>query len=200
VARPVLRGQLVPDRRRAPDAAHRRRTGRHDAGAHLGRRGSVGADDAGAAGGLVNVAHQLGGCLGLATLVTVFAATGSDDLERDELLAHKLSAAITAGATLISLAFMVVAVLIVWPGLRRGRTRGVAPPWALTSSLLPARGRPRTATWVTGPAVPPPGAAEEGPLDLQASQRLRETGQVCLRLSRHGGSRWSALGGGSDSS
>lgn len=81
----------------------------------------VAQDDAGAAGGLVNVAHQLGGCLGLAVLVTVFAASGSADLEGTELLAHRISAAITAGAILIALAFVVVAVLIVWPGLRRGR-------------------------------------------------------------------------------
>jgi hypothetical protein len=88
----------------------------------------VAADDAGAAGGLVNVAHQLGGCLGLALLVTVFAAAGSADLEGNELLAHQFGAAITAGATLISCAFVVVAVLIVWPGLRRGRTRDAPPP------------------------------------------------------------------------
>jgi EmrB/QacA subfamily drug resistance transporter len=87
----------------------------------------VPAGDAGVAGGLVNVAHQLGGCLGLAILVTVFAAAGSADLEGDRLLAHQIGAAITAGATLITLAFVVVAVLIVWPGLRRGRARGVSP-------------------------------------------------------------------------
>jgi EmrB/QacA subfamily drug resistance transporter len=81
----------------------------------------VGEADAGAAGGLVNVAHQLGGCLGLAVLVTVFAAAGSADLEGNALMAHQIGAAITAGATLITLAFVVVAVLIVWPGLRRGR-------------------------------------------------------------------------------
>jgi ammonia channel protein AmtB len=73
------------------------------------------------------VAHQLGGCLGLAILVTVFAAAGSADLEGDRLLAHQIGAAITAGATLIALAFAVVAVLIVWPGLRRRRTHDGSP-------------------------------------------------------------------------
>jgi hypothetical protein len=34
----------------------------------------VDAEDVGAASGLVNVAHRLGGCLGLGVLVTVFAA------------------------------------------------------------------------------------------------------------------------------
>jgi len=102
----------------------------------------VAADDADAAGGLVNVAHQLGGCLGLPILVTDFAATGSDDLEGNELLAHQLSAAITAGATLISLAFMVVAILI-WPGLRRDRTRGVTPHIGADLLVAARRGRSR---------------------------------------------------------
>lgn len=83
----------------------------------------VPAEDAGVAGGLVNVAHQLGGCLGLAVLVTVFAAAGSADLDGDRLLAHRIGAAITSGAALITLAFVVVTVLIVWPALRRGRLR-----------------------------------------------------------------------------
>jgi EmrB/QacA subfamily drug resistance transporter len=83
----------------------------------------VTAEDAGAAGGLVNVAHQLGGCLGLAVLVTVFAAAGSAGLDGDRLLAHQIGAAITSGAILITLAFVVVAVLIVWPALRRGSWR-----------------------------------------------------------------------------
>jgi sugar phosphate permease len=37
----------------------------------------VGAKDAGVAGGLVNVAHHLGGALGLGVLVTVFDAAGA---------------------------------------------------------------------------------------------------------------------------
>jgi hypothetical protein len=41
----------------------------------------VAGEDAGAASGLVNVAHQLGGSLGLGILVTVFAAAG-DGLAR----------------------------------------------------------------------------------------------------------------------
>lgn len=42
----------------------------------------------GAASGLVNVAHQLGGSLGLGILVTVFAAAGSAALGPRHLLAH----------------------------------------------------------------------------------------------------------------
>jgi EmrB/QacA subfamily drug resistance transporter len=76
----------------------------------------VAAEDAGAAGGLVNVAHQLGGSLGLATLVAVFAAAASPDLAGTELLAHQVGAAVTAGAGLLALALVVVLALIVRPG------------------------------------------------------------------------------------
>jgi EmrB/QacA subfamily drug resistance transporter len=73
----------------------------------------VAAEEAGAAGGVVNVAHQLGGSLGLGLLVTVFAAAGSEALSGRDLLAHQIGAALTAGAILLALAFVVVAVLIV---------------------------------------------------------------------------------------
>ena len=42
--------------------------------------------DAGAASGFVNVAHQIGGSLGLGILVTVFAATRSGTHNAQELL------------------------------------------------------------------------------------------------------------------
>ena len=75
----------------------------------------VNADDAGAASGLVNVAHQLGGSLGLGILVTVFAAAGSPAFTGGALLAHQISAALTVGAGLLALALIVVLVLIVEP-------------------------------------------------------------------------------------
>jgi sugar phosphate permease len=75
----------------------------------------VAAEDAGAAGGVVNVAHQLGGSLGIGLLVTVFAAAGSADLGGRDLLAHQIGAALTAGAVLLGLALVVVAALIVRP-------------------------------------------------------------------------------------
>ena len=68
----------------------------------------VAAEDAGAASGLVNVAHQLGGSLGLGVLVTVFAST---------LPAHGLadavSTSLTVGAAMLALALVVVLALIV---------------------------------------------------------------------------------------
>jgi len=75
----------------------------------------VAAEDAGAASGLVNVAHQLGGSVGLAVLVVVFAATGSGVLDAQELLAHHVAASFTAGTAMLALALAVVVALIVRP-------------------------------------------------------------------------------------
>ena len=75
-------------------------------------------DDAGAASGLVNVSHQLGGSLGLGILVTVFAAASSPTLTGSALLAHQVSAALSVGAGLLALALVVVLALIVAPGRR----------------------------------------------------------------------------------
>jgi EmrB/QacA subfamily drug resistance transporter len=75
----------------------------------------VPAGDAGAASGLVNVAHQLGGSLGLGILVAVFAAADAPALDGPELLAHRISAALTAGAVMLALALAVVVALIVRP-------------------------------------------------------------------------------------
>jgi EmrB/QacA subfamily drug resistance transporter len=84
----------------------------------------VTADDAGAAGGVTNVAHQIGGSLGLAVLVAVFAAADSDTMQGGALLAHRISASLTAGALLLALALLIA--LAVRPR-RRGR---VAAPQA----------------------------------------------------------------------
>jgi MFS family permease len=62
----------------------------------------VATEDAGAASGLVNVAHQLGGSLGLGVLVTASASAHADGL------AHEVSSALTVGAGFLSLALVVV--------------------------------------------------------------------------------------------
>ena len=85
----------------------------------------VASEDAGAASGLVNAAHQLGGSLGLAVLVVVFAAAGSGMLDARELLAHRIAASFTVGAGMLALALALVFVLIVRPA-RRGAVREVA--------------------------------------------------------------------------
>jgi len=67
----------------------------------------VAPEDAGAASGLVNVAHQLGGSLGLGILVTVFAsATPSAGL------AHAISTALMAGTGMLVLTLAIVLFVI----------------------------------------------------------------------------------------
>jgi EmrB/QacA subfamily drug resistance transporter len=68
----------------------------------------VAAEDAGAASGLVNVAHQLGGSLGLGILVTVFASASP----QANGLAHAISTSLTAGTGMLALALVVVLLVI----------------------------------------------------------------------------------------
>jgi EmrB/QacA subfamily drug resistance transporter len=72
----------------------------------------VAPQDAGAASGLVNVAHQLGGSFGLAVLVTVFASASPGAVDPTDALAERISTSITAGAAMLALALAVVLVLI----------------------------------------------------------------------------------------
>jgi EmrB/QacA subfamily drug resistance transporter len=68
----------------------------------------VATEDAGAASGLVNVAHQLGGSLGLGVLVTVFASASP----QVNGLAHAISTTLTVGAGMLALALVVVIAVI----------------------------------------------------------------------------------------
>jgi Na+/melibiose symporter-like transporter len=81
----------------------------------------VQARDAGVAGGLVNVAHHLGGAIGLGILVTVFAAAGSATGSAQALLADRVSAALTAATGFLVLALIVT--LIAHPRRRSEATR-----------------------------------------------------------------------------
>lgn len=86
--------------------------------------------DAGAASGLLNVAQQLGGSLGLGILVTVFAAASDATVATGakEELAHAVAASLTGSAVFLALALAVVVLL-----MRRPRARtAIAEP-------LPAR-------------------------------------------------------------
>ncbi|WP_136616373.1 MULTISPECIES: MFS transporter [Mesorhizobium] len=74
----------------------------------------VAPEDAGAASGVVNVAHQLGNSLGLGVLVAV-AAVGAGALDGRELLAYRVGTALTAGSAMLALALLIVCALIVWP-------------------------------------------------------------------------------------
>jgi MFS family permease len=68
---------------------------------------AVAVEDAGAAGGVTQVAHQIGGSLGLGVLVAVFAAAGSSTLHGGDLLAHRISAAFTGGTGMLVLALLI---------------------------------------------------------------------------------------------
>lgn len=72
-------------------------------------------NDAGAASGLVNGAHQLGGSLGLAILVVVFAAAGLSDPGDKDGLAHQLASAFTGSSIMLALALVLAVVLISRP-------------------------------------------------------------------------------------
>jgi EmrB/QacA subfamily drug resistance transporter len=67
----------------------------------------VQARDAGAAAGLVNVAHQLGNSLGLAVLVAL-AAAGARGLSGAGLLAHRVTTALSASSVLLVLALLLM--------------------------------------------------------------------------------------------
>jgi EmrB/QacA subfamily drug resistance transporter len=72
----------------------------------------VGEADAGAASGLVNVAHQLGGAVGISVMVTLFAGAGGRGGSPPEL-AHAISAAL-AGSTVSMALALAVAVTVMW--------------------------------------------------------------------------------------
>jgi hypothetical protein len=71
--------------------------------------------DAGAASGLVNTAHQLGGSLGLGALVTVFAAATAPALDAPHLFAHRVAVALTVGTGLLAAALVLILALVLLP-------------------------------------------------------------------------------------
>jgi EmrB/QacA subfamily drug resistance transporter len=77
--------------------------------------------DAGAASGIVNVAHQFGNSLGLAVLVAV-AGVGAGSLQGRELIAHHSQTALAASAAMLLLALLAVLMLIVRPRRTRWKT------------------------------------------------------------------------------
>lgn len=79
----------------------------------------VAAEDAGAASGMVNVAHQLGGALGLGVLVLVFASVAPPGIDDSATLAHRISAVMEVGALLLALALLVSWFFIVLPRRRQ---------------------------------------------------------------------------------
>jgi hypothetical protein len=73
----------------------------------------VTADDAGAASGLVNTAHQLGSSVGLAVLVTAAAATSTAAGGARAAMAGHVGAALTAGSVMLALCLTASLALVV---------------------------------------------------------------------------------------
>jgi EmrB/QacA subfamily drug resistance transporter len=84
----------------------------------------VAREDAGVAGGLVNVAHHTGGALGLGILVTIFATAGAAAHTPHAMLADRVCAALTGAAIFTALALIVT--LITHP-----RTARISPARAV---------------------------------------------------------------------
>ncbi|GGE02812.1 MFS transporter [Aureimonas endophytica] len=74
----------------------------------------VASADAGAASGIVNVAHQFGNSLGLAVLVAV-AGVGAGSLGGRQLLAYRAETALEGSSVMLVLALLAVLLLIVRP-------------------------------------------------------------------------------------
>jgi EmrB/QacA subfamily drug resistance transporter len=97
----------------------------------------VTADDAGAASGLVNTAHQIGSALGLAVLVSLSAHAGSHATGTSAALADQVGAALTGSAVLLAAA-LVICVAFILPGSGLPRRRPAHAAGRLTVSLTPA--------------------------------------------------------------
>jgi len=66
-------------------------------------------DDAGAASGLVNVFHQVGGCMGIAVMTTIFvSSTRIPRASTADLIAHGVSSALTGSTIALLLALAVI--------------------------------------------------------------------------------------------
>lgn len=70
-------------------------------------------DDQGAASGMVNVAHQMGGTLGLGILIAFFAHASNAPLSGTTLLSHQISVAVLGGSIMVCLALLVALFMIV---------------------------------------------------------------------------------------
>lgn len=74
----------------------------------------VAREDAGAASGLVNAAHQLGGSLGLGVLIAV-AEAGTNPLGGPAVMVHRVTSAMEGAAAMLAIGLVLVFALIVSP-------------------------------------------------------------------------------------
>jgi len=91
----------------------------------------VAEEDAGAASGVVNVAHQLGLSLGLSISVVAFASASSAAVGARLALAHGVSAALTAGAAMLAAAFVIAVTTARKPAAPRPRIEPAQPEGAI---------------------------------------------------------------------
>ncbi len=70
-------------------------------------------NDTGAAAGLVNVAHQLGGSLGLGILVAAFAAASSGPANDRAPFTHRVGTSLTPGTAMVTLALVLDIALVI---------------------------------------------------------------------------------------
>lgn len=97
----------------------------------------VGHEDAGAASGAVNVAHQMGSSVGLSILVAM-AAVGASSLSGRELLAYRITTAFDAATVMLVLALLVALWTIVLPARRAMAARPELAMRAAEESALGA--------------------------------------------------------------
>ncbi len=82
--------------------------------------------DQGAASGLVNVAHQLGGSIGLSVLIVVFATYADPRLTATAEMSHQISA-VFVGAAVMNLLALALTLIFILPANRKiERSDGVA--------------------------------------------------------------------------
>jgi hypothetical protein len=91
--------------------------------AHLTAAGISGvrADQAGAASGVVNAFHQIGGALGLGVTITLAAAAAQRSTADDPgtRFTEQVGAALTGSSVLLAIALITVLTLVVRPGRRK---------------------------------------------------------------------------------
>ena len=109
-----------------------------------GGMSSVAREDAGVAGGLVNVAHHTGGALGLGILVTIFATAGTGAHTPHALLAARVSTALTGAAIFVVLALIVT--LITHPRAARTSPARADPEPRRAAAQDPAHPRAEALT------------------------------------------------------
>jgi EmrB/QacA subfamily drug resistance transporter len=83
--------------------------------------------DQGAASGVVNVAHQIGGSIGLSVLIVVFAAATDPTLLAAAAISHQIDAAML-GAAIMNVIAIILAVAFILPASRSNASRPSSRP------------------------------------------------------------------------